>query len=170
MPVKVSYARCVDSITRGLPQVVQQRREPQEMMDGGLGQVHAAQKVLDAMKIPIPVVGMAKDDSHRTRAIVFDDGSEIPLKERPTLFRYCGTIQEEVHRFAIEYHHNLHNKKAVRSALDNIPGVGEKRRNRLLYEFKSIDAIKNASVEELCGVPTVTEKVAKSIVDYFRGN
>lgn len=140
------------------------------MMDGGLGQVHAAQKVLDAMKIPIPVVGMAKDDSHRTRAIVFDDGSEIPLKERPTLFRYCGTIQEEVHRFAIEYHHNLHNKKAVRSALDNIPGVGEKRRNRLLYEFKSIDAIKNASVEELCGVPTVTEKVAKSIVDYFRGN
>ena len=139
------------------------------MMDGGLGQVHAAQKVLSAMKIVVPVVGMAKDESHRTRAIVFDDGSEIPLKENPTLFRYCGTIQEEVHRFAIEYHRSLHNKKAVRSALDNIPGVGEKRRNRLLYEFKSIEAIKKARVEELRAVPGITDKIAQNIVNYFHG-
>lgn len=139
------------------------------MMDGGLGQVHAAETVLKAMKLDIPVVGMAKDDSHRTRAIVFSSGEEIPLRNKPVLFRYCAAIQEEVHRFAIEYHHNLHNKKTVHSALDDIPGVGPKRRNELLYKFKSIDRIRNAGVDELCTVTSVNEQVARNIADYFKG-
>lgn len=137
------------------------------MMDGGQGQVSAARKVLTALNLDIPVTGMAKDDSHRTRAIVFEDGTEIDLRERPVLFRYAGTIQEEVHRFAIDYHHKLHGKNAIHSVLDNIDGVGPKRRNELLYYFKTIDAIKKADVEELCKVPSVTESVAKKIVEYF---
>ena len=138
------------------------------MMDGGLGQVSAARKVLVALKLDIPVVGMAKDDSHRTRALVFEDGSEIDLRERPILFRYAGTIQEEVHRFAIEYHRKLHGKNATHSALDDIEGIGPKRRNELLYHFKSLDAIKSATVDELCQVPSITEAVAKNIKDYFK--
>lgn len=137
------------------------------MMDGGQGQVSAARKVLTALKLDIPVTGMTKDDSHRTRAIVFEDGTEIDLKERPVLFRYAGTIQEEVHRSAIDYHHKLHGKNAIHSVLDNIDGVGPKRRNELLYYFKTIDAIKRADVEELCKVPSITETVAKKIVEYF---
>ena len=82
-------------------------------MDGGQGQVSAARKVLSAMNLDIPVVGMAKDDSHRTRAIVFEDGREMLLRERPILFRYAGTIQEEVHRFAIDYHRNLRKAKML---------------------------------------------------------
>lgn len=137
------------------------------MMDGGQGQVSAAKKVLDALKLDVPVVGMAKDDSHRTRAIVFADGREIDLKERPILFRYAGTIQEEVHRFAIEYHHKLHGRNATHSALDDIEGVGPKRRNELLYHFKTIEAIKAATIEELCQVPSIPESIAKNIKEYF---
>lgn len=137
------------------------------LMDGGKGQVSSAKKVLDAMRIPVPVAGMAKDDHHRTRAIVFSDGSEIDLRDRPVLFRYAGTIQEEVHRFAISYHHKLHGKRAIHSVLDNIDGIGVKRRNELLYYFKTVDAIKNASVEELMEVPSITEKVAENIREYF---
>jgi len=137
------------------------------LMDGGQGQVTAAKKVLDAMKLSIPVAGMAKDDSHRTRAIVFDDGREIPLRDDPVLFRYCGTIQEEVHRFAIEYHHKLHGRNSVHSALDDIDGIGPARRNALLSYFKSIDAVKAASVDELMQVPGITEGVAESIRKFF---
>lgn len=140
------------------------------MMDGGLGQVHAAETILKAMELKIPVVGMAKDDSHRTRAIVFSGGEEISLIDRPVLFRYCSTIQEEVHRFAIEYHHNLHNKRAMHSALDGIPGVGPKRRNELLYRFKTMERVRNASAEELCKVPSITRQVAENIVEYFSRN
>ena len=137
------------------------------MMDGGLGQVTSALKVIRALGLNIPVVGMAKDDSHRTRAIVFEDGREMELKGHPVLFRYAGTIQEEVHRFAIDYHHRLHGKNAIHSALDDIEGVGPKRRNELLYHFKSIEAIRSATVEQLCEVPSVTEKVAENIKEYF---
>lgn len=136
-------------------------------MDGGQGQVSAAKKVLAAMKLDIPVVGMAKDDSHRTRAIVFADGREIDLKTMPILFRYAGTIQEEVHRFAISYHRNLRNKNAIHSVLDNISGIGPTRRNALLQHFDSVEAIKKASVEELTEVPGVTETVAQRIKEYF---
>lgn len=136
-------------------------------MDGGQGQVTSAIKVLKAMKIDIPVVGMAKDDSHRTRAIVFEDGREMDLCDRPMLFRYCGTIQEEVHRFAIEYHHNLHNRNSIKSVLDNIDGIGPARRNALLEHFESIEKIKAASLEQLIEVEGITEKIAENIIKYF---
>lgn len=136
-------------------------------MDGGQGQVTAARKVLTAMKLDIPVVGMAKDDSHRTRAIVFEDGREMDLRQRPVLFRYAGTIQEEVHRFAIDYHRSLRSKNAIHSVLDNISGIGPTRRNALLNHFDTIDAIKKASLEELTAVPGITESIAKNILEYF---
>lgn len=136
-------------------------------MDGGQGQVTAALKVLRAMKLDIPVAGMAKDDSHRTRAMVFEDGREIPLTENPILFRYAGTIQEEVHRFAIDYHRSLRNKKAFHSVLDDISGVGPARRNALLAHFGTIEAIKGASAEALMEVPGITAGVAKNIREYF---
>lgn len=137
-------------------------------IDGGQGQVTAARKILTAMRMDIPVVGMAKDDSHRTRAIVFEDGREIPLRDRPILFRYCGTIQEEVHRFAIDYHRSLRNRNAIHSVLDNITGIGPTRRNALLAHFENIDAIKHASVEDLMDVPGITEGIAKNIQEYFK--
>lgn len=136
-------------------------------MDGGQGQVSAARKVLSAMNLDIPVVGMAKDDSHRTRAIVFEDGREMLLRERPILFRYAGTIQEEVHRFAIDYHRNLRSKNAIRSVLDNISGVGPTRRNALLNHFGTIEKIKKAGREELMEVPGITERIAENIIEYF---
>ena len=137
------------------------------MMDGGRGQVTVAEQVIKALRFNVPVVGMAKDDSHRTRAIVYGDGSEIELVSRPVLFRYCGTIQEEVHRFAIDYHHNLHGRNAIRSVLDNIEGVGPKRRNALLRHFGTVEAIKKATPSELAELPEITEKVAESIAAYF---
>ncbi|MDY6037849.1 MAG: excinuclease ABC subunit UvrC [Eubacterium sp.] len=137
-------------------------------MDGGRGQVSAAKKVLDALRLDIPVVGLAKDDAHRTRAIVFEDGKEISLKERPLLFAYAGTIQEEVHRFAIEYHRNLHGKKSISSLLDEIKGIGPRRRNALLAHFGSIDTIKNAGLDELCEVEEMSKAAAQNVIDFFK--
>ena len=139
------------------------------LMDGGLGQVHAAKKVLDAMKVNVPVFGMAKDDKHRTRALVFDDGREIDLRNRQILFSSLGTVQEEVHRFAIDYHHTLHRNNSTHSMLDNIEGIGEKRRNELLYHFKTIEAIKAATVEEIAEVPRMTMEAAEKVHEYFAG-
>ena len=137
-------------------------------MDGGRGQVTSARAVLDTLGYgDIPVVGMAKDDSHRTRAIAFDDGREVDLRTRPMLFRYCATIQEEVHRFAIEYHRSLHGKRTISSVLDEIKGIGPVRRNALLASFGSVDAIKAASLEELAAVPGMNERTAASIKDFF---
>jgi excinuclease ABC subunit C len=144
-------------------------------IDGGIGQVRVVEKVLDAMKINLPVFGMAKDDSHRTKELVFlaRSGEEertmtIPLKERPLLFRYAGTIQEEVHRFAIEYHRGLRGKKLQKSVLDEIPGIGPTKRNRLLTAFGSIDAIRKASPEELNRVDGIRPADAENIVNFFR--
>lgn len=137
------------------------------LMDGGRGQVSAAKKVLRAMKIDIPVAGMVKDEHHRTRAVVFDDGREIPLKDHPMLFAYLGTIQEEVHRFAIEYHRSLRNRSSIRSVLDNIPGIGPKRRNALLNRFKTVEAIRGATREELAEVEGMNKSAADSILKYF---
>lgn len=136
-------------------------------MDGGQGQVTAALKILRAMGVAVPVVGMAKDDKHRTRAIVCEDGRELDLAQRPMLFRYAGTIQEEVHRFAISYHHNLRNRNAIHSVLDNIKGVGPTRRNALLQRFGSVEKIKQATVEELMDVPGMNRQVAENIREYF---
>ena len=136
-------------------------------MDGGLGQVTSAKKVIKAMNLQIPVLGMAKDDSHRTRALVNEKGQEIELSAYPELFRYCGRVQEEVHRFAIEYHRNLHNRNSIGSVLDNIPGIGKVKRNALLSHFGSVEEIRKASIEELTSVKGITEANAKSVMEYF---
>ncbi len=137
------------------------------LMDGGQGQVSSAEKVLAAMEIFIPVLGMAKDDSHRTRALVNGRGEEYVLRNDPFLFKYCGQIQEEVHRFAIDYHRNLRSKNAIGSVLDNIKGIGPVKRNALLAHFKSVDNIRTATPEQLTEVPGITEKNAAAIKEYF---
>ena len=137
------------------------------LMDGGVGQVTSAEKVLVAMGISIPVLGMAKDDNHRTRALVNGQGHEFILTEDPVLFKYCGRLQEEVHRFAIEYHRNLHNKNSIGSVLDNIRGIGPVKRNALLAHFNSIEDIKKASQEELMAAEGITMQNAEAIKEYF---
>lgn len=140
------------------------------LIDGGLGQVHAVKAVLDAFRITIPVVGLAKDDAHRTRAIVFDDGTEIDLKNNKLLFSYCGTIQEEVHRFAITYMSGVRGRKMTHSVLEDIPGVGPKRRAMLLNHFGSISELKKASYEDLLSVEGMTSKVAENVIEYLQQN
>lgn len=137
------------------------------LMDGGQGQVTTCEKALSELGIEIPVLGMAKDDNHRTRALVSSNGSEIELKNYPLLFKYCGTIQEEVHRFAIEYHRSLHSKNTIGSILDEIPGIGPKKRNALLKYFKSVEDIKNASYEELEKCPGISSMNAVQIKKFF---
>ena len=135
-------------------------------VDGGKAQVAAVEKVLAAMKVNIPVLGMVKDDKHKSRGLVINE-EEIELKQNPILYKYIGTVQEETHRFAIEYHRGLRDKKMKSSLLDNISGVGEKRRNALLKHFGNIEKIKIAEIAELCEVDGITEKTAKSIKGYF---
>ena len=137
------------------------------LMDGGRGQVSSAEKVLIEMNVPIPVLGMAKDDSHRTRALVNGQGEEYLLKDNPLLFKYCGTIQEEVHRFAIDYHRKLHNKNTIGSVLDNIPGIGPAKRTALLKHFNSIEEIKKSSLEKLMEVPGISKANAEKIKEFF---
>lgn len=137
------------------------------LMDGGMGQVTSAQKVISAMGVDVPVLGMAKDDSHRTRALVNGRGDEFNLSKDTVLFKYCGRIQEEVHRFAIEYHRNLHNRNSIGSVLDNIPGIGPAKRNALLSHFNSIEDIKNANEEELLKVKNITSQNVRAIKEYF---
>jgi len=135
------------------------------LVDGGKPQVSAAEQVMKAMKIDIPVAGMVKDDKHRTRGLIYRD-QEMDLKENPILFRYIASIQAEVHRFAIEYHQGLRKKSLQRSALDSIKGIGEKRRNALLTYFGSIDKIKEASLEELLQVPGINKPAAEKIIEW----
>ncbi len=140
------------------------------LMDGGIGHIHAAQTVLDAMGISIPVAGMVKDDKHRTRGLVYDLGGkpiEENLSKRPALFKLIGTIQEEVHRFAIDYHRGVRDKKSLGSVLDRIEGIGPNRRNALLEHFGSVENIKNANEEALREVPGISANQAKRIREYF---
>ena len=136
-------------------------------IDGGLGQVHAVQKVVSALRMSIPVVGLAKNDVHRTRAIVFGDGSEIELEGEPLLYSYCGRIQEEVHRFAITFQRGRRTSAMTKSALEEIPGIGPSRRRELLKHFKDIESIKRASYEELLTCDTINSRAAESIIEYF---
>ena len=141
-------------------------------IDGGKGHVAAANKVLRAMQIDIPAFGMAKDDSHRTKELVYEkDGefSTIQIKDSPLLFKYVGNIQEEVHRFAIDYHRTLRTKNMLTSVIDEIEGIGPVKRNSLLAYFGSVDRIKAAAAEELVKVDGITEKNAQNILIYFRG-
>ena len=137
-------------------------------IDGGLGQVHAVKAVMDAFRLTIPVVGLAKDDAHRTRAVVFTDGSEIDLKSEPLLFSYAGNIQEEVHRFAITFHRGTRGKKMTHSVLEEIPKIGPKRRKALMEKFRSIDAIRKASYEELMETEVMNSKAAESVLEFFQ--
>lgn len=136
------------------------------MMDGGKGQVNVALKVLDELGIRIPVCGMVKDDHHNTRGLYYNN-EEIPIDIHSEGFRLITRIQDETHRFAIEYHRKLRGKKEVKSILDVIPGVGPSRRKALMRHFKSIDAVRKAEIDQLVQVDSVTEKVAKDIYKYF---
>ncbi len=135
------------------------------LIDGGREHVQVARRVLESMGLKIPAYGMVKDDRHRTRALVHPDGQEIGIQAVPALFALIGQIQEETHRFAIEYHRQLQSGRVKSSALDKIPGVGEKRRAQLLKQFKTIKAIKGASLEQLAEV--VPQNTAKAVYEYF---
>lgn len=136
------------------------------MMDGGVGQVHIAMQVLSELDIDIPVCGMVKDDNHRTRGLFFDE-HEIPIDTNSEGFRLMTRIQDEVHRFAIEYHRSLRSKEQVKSILDDIPDIGEKRRKALMKHFASIEAIKNAAIDELAQAESMNEKAAASVYKFF---
>ena len=136
------------------------------MMDGGVGQVHIAMQILSELDIDIPVCGMVKDDNHRTRGLFFDE-HEIPIDTNSEGFRLMTRIQDEVHRFAIEYHRSLRSKEQVKSILDDIPGIGEKRRKALMKHFASIEAIKNAAIDELARAESMNEKAAASVYKFF---
>lgn len=137
------------------------------LMDGGKGQVNIALKVLNDLKVYIPVCGMVKDDKHRTRGLYYDD-KEIILDKHSETFKLITRIQDETHRFAIDYHRQLRGKAQVHSILDDIPGVGEKRRKALMKHFESIEDIKNASVEELSKVASLNKGVARKVYEFFR--
>lgn len=138
-------------------------------MDGGKGQVNIALKVLEKLDIPIPVCGMVKDDNHRTRGLYYNN-VEIPIKKDSEGFHLITRIQDETHRFAIEYHRQLHGKKQVHSILDEIPGIGQKRRKILMKQFSSIDELKEASKEQLSSLPSMNEQVAKNIYEFFHSS
>ncbi len=137
------------------------------LMDGGKGQVNIACEVLEKYNLEIPVCGMVKDNRHRTRGLYYN-GNEISIDTSSECFKLITRIQDETHRFAIEYHRLLRSKKQVRSVLDDISGIGPKRRRALVRHFKSIDAIREASVDELCKVSEITRTVAENIYNYFR--
>ena len=136
------------------------------LMDGGRGQVNICLKVLDELGINIPVCGMVKDDNHRTRGLYFNN-TELPIDKHSEGFKLITRIQDEAHRFAIEYHRSLRSKAQVKSSLDDIPGVGPARRKALMRHFKSIDEIRNADVEELKSIPEIPENAANDIYNYF---
>ncbi len=137
------------------------------MMDGGRGQVNIALSVLDELKISIPVCGMVKDDNHRTRGLYFNN-VELPIDTHSEGFRLITRIQDEAHRFAIEYHRSLRSKAQVKSVLDDIPGVGPARRKALMRRFRSIEEIRAASVEELASLPEISRSAAEGIYSFFR--
>ncbi len=136
------------------------------LMDGGKGQVNIALEVLKELKIDIPVCGMVKDDNHRTRGLYYHN-QEIPIDKHSEGFKLITRIQDEAHRFAIEYHRSLRSKTQVKSVLEDIPGVGETRRKALMRRFKSIDEMKTASVEQFSAIPEIPENVAKGIYAFF---
>ncbi|MCM1388311.1 MAG: excinuclease ABC subunit UvrC [Bacillus sp. (in: Bacteria)] len=136
------------------------------LMDGGKGQVNIALQVLQELHIDIPVCGMVKDDNHRTRGLYYQN-VEIPIDTRSEGFKLITRIQDEAHRFAIEYHRSLRSKAQVKSVLDDIPGVGPARRKALMKYFKSIEEIKNAEVAQLCEVAEIPEHIAGQIYEFF---
>ena len=137
------------------------------MMDGGRGQVNIALEVLRELQLEIPVCGMVKDDNHRTRGLYYQN-VEIPIDRHSEGFQLITRIQDEAHRFAIEYHRSLRGKEQVRSVLDDIKGIGPARRKSLMRTFKTIEAVREASVEELEAAPQMTRAAAEAVYIFFR--
>ena len=136
------------------------------MIDGGIGQVSSAQRSLNSLNIDIPICGMVKDDKHRTRGLIYK-GEEIFLEKGSPLLNFITRIQDEAHRFAITYHRSLRDDKSIYSILENVSGVGDKRRKALLKHFKDINKIKNATIDELMEVSEINKSVAESIYNHF---
>ncbi len=136
------------------------------LMDGGKGQVNIALEVLEKLQLTIPVCGMVKDDKHRTRGLYYNN-QEIPISRDSEGFKLITRIQDEAHRFAIEYHRSLRSKGQVHSVLDDIPGIGETRRKALMKHFKGLEGIREASVETLSNVESMNERAARQVYDFF---
>ena len=166
------YRSMEEVLTRRMTRYMEQDKKfmplPDVMLiDGGEQHAKVAQRVVSRFGAAIPIFGMVKDDRHRTRALVHPDGREIGIQSIPAVFALIGQIQEETHRFAIEYHRQLQAGHVKTSVLDKIPGVGEKRRQQLLKHFKTVKAIKGASLEQLQEV--VPRNTAQAVYDYFHG-
>ncbi len=138
------------------------------LMDGGRGQVNIALDVLEKLHIQVPVCGMVKDDHHRTRGLYFNN-EEIPIDISSEGFKLITRIQDEAHRFAIEYHRNLRSKGQVHSILDDIPGIGPARRKALMKHYRSLDGIQQATKEELQQIPSMNERAAAQVYVFFHG-
>ncbi|MCD7883860.1 MAG: excinuclease ABC subunit UvrC [Lachnospiraceae bacterium] len=179
------YASMEEVLTRRFEHGLRERRELDEkgmgyemgsfsrfpdllLMDGGRGQVNVALRVLENLGISVPVCGMVKDDYHRTRGIYFEN-VELPIDTHSEAFHLITRIQDEAHRFAIEYHRSLRSKSQVHSLLDEIDGIGPARRKALMRTFKSLEAIRDASLEELSAAPSMNQRSAQKVYDYFHG-
>ena len=171
------YASMEEVLTRRFTHGLREQGEGKELggftvfpdlilMDGGRGQVNIAEEVLQKLDISIPVCGMVKDDHHRTRGLYYKN-VELPIDIHSEAFRLITRIQDEAHRFAITFHRQLRGKGQVRSILDDIPGVGPARRKELMKHFENIDAIKQASVEELQKLPSMNKKSAEDVYKFF---
>lgn len=174
------YASMNEVLTRRFGHGLREQQEESEtggfqifpdliMMDGGRGQVNIALEVLEKLHLHIPVCGMVKDDNHRTRGLYFNN-TELPIDRNSECFRLITRIQDEAHRFAITFHRQLRSKGQVHSVLDDIPGVGPARRKNLMRCFENIDAIRNATVEELKELPSMNEKSAQEVYKFFHQN
>ncbi len=139
------------------------------LMDGGKGQVNICVQVLEELGLRIPVCGMVKDDNHRTRGLYYNN-EEIPIDRHSEGFKLITRIQDEAHRFAIEYHRSLRAKTQVRSVLDDIEGIGPARRKALMRRYQSLDKIREASVEDLARTESMNEKAARQVYDFFHNN
>ena len=139
------------------------------LMDGGKGQVNIALQVLEELQLSIHVCGMVKDDNHRTRGLYFEN-RELEIDTGSEGFKLITRIQDEAHRFAIEYHRSLRSREQVRSVLDGIPGVGPARRKALMRDFQSLDEIRQASAKRLAQVPEIPENIAEEIYSFFHGS
>lgn len=171
------YGSMREVLTRRFTHGLREREESKELggfttfpdlilMDGGKGQVNVALQVLEELHLNIPVCGMVKDDYHRTRGLYYQN-EEIPIDKSSEAFRLVTRIQDEAHRFAIEYHKQLRGKGQVHSILDDIGGIGPARRKALMRHYMNLDAIKAASVEELAKVPSMNEKAAEAVYNFF---
>ena len=171
------YASMEEVLTRRFEHGMREQEEGKELggftsfpdlilMDGGKGQVNVALKVLERLNLHIPVCGMVKDDNHRTRGLYYQN-EEILIDRDAECFRLITRIQDEAHRFAITFHRQLRGKGQVHSILDDIPGVGAARRKDLMRHFENIEAIKSATVEQLKELPSMNEKSAQDVYNFF---